>query len=663
MENDPLAVALAQLKDQHAHVSADGVDHVSRADALIAKFEAEEKAASDAARKPAQMPPAARPGDSGLLPEPEPFSWGGAARAVGQQFVNEAKAIPAGINDAFSMGMIPAVQESEGGSLPPGTYQRTMDEGPIGATIGRTIGIGLSGGAGIAKPIGEGAQALASGLRRSGAYASPQVEKVIAPAMSAGAYSAADATVRGGTPDQVIDAGLTGAAMGASVPAVGAMSGAVGRKLFSRQPGPLVTPPMEVTPETIGIVKEPITAPVPYSVADKVQAKAMTSKAQDLLNSAVRRNAIKGTNKLGIVERQLSEAEAAKASDAAKLRESGMPIEIQGEEGGVSPAAKSVAAAAERAGLEKELLGPIPEFARKVLIKRNQIGEKIGQYTGAIEGEGGQMVDALPTPGVRMDALLKSLEKERRKSAPTTQRYKAITAEMDKLQESYSDSNVQKNMPHIPIWKVHDMAQDAAMKGYGVTPISSFDLKESQKIARDINRAYREPMYDEINRTLVRNPSYGSPESFAKLRQEYTNLSGLADIAMSARPQAYLGRPGLIESVKELGEKIKEHKIESGAIPTAAGIGYAMGGKTGAMLATALPAARPVANAVNTGLAKIIIAAREGATATAFNNLSSDLGINSGIAERIWRMYGAPAVGFTSSREGQPLTYQESPTR
>jgi hypothetical protein len=622
-----------------------------------------QKTAEASAREPAKMPATARPGDSGLLPEPEPFSWGGAARAVGRQFINEAKAIPAGINDAFSMGMIPAVQESEGGSLPPGTYQRTMDEGPVGATIGRTIGIGLSGGAGIAKPMGEGAAAIANAVRRSGGFNSPQVEKILASGLSGGAYSAADATVRGGTPEQVLDAGMTGGLMGASVPAAGAAAGAVGKKLFSRQPGPLVTPPTEVTPETIGIVKEAPAAPAPYSVADKVQAKAMTSKAQDLLNSAVRRNAIKGTNKLGIVERQLNEAEAAKAADAAKLRESGLPIELQGEEGGVSPAAKSVAAAAERAGLEKELLGSIPEFARKVLIKRNQVGQKIGQYTGAIEGEGGQMVDALPTPGVRMDALFKSLEKERRKSAPTTQRYKAITAEMDKLQEAYGDSNVQKNMPHIPIWKVHDMAQDAAMKGYGVTPISSFDLKESQKIAQAINRAYREPMYDEINRVLVRNPSYGSPEAFAKLRQEYTNLSGLADIAMSARPQAYLGRPGLIESVKELGEKVKEHKLESGMIPSAAGIGYAMGGKTGAMLATALPAARPVANAVNTSLAKLIVAARGGATATAFNNLSSDLGINSGLAERIWQMYGAPAVGVTSAREGQPLTYQESPTR
>lgn len=586
MENDPLAQALARLKAEGSN-AAGGVDHVSRADALIAKLEADEKAAAEAARKPAQMPAAARPGDSGLLPEPEPFSWGGAARAVGQQFVNEAKAIPAAFNDAFSMGAIPRIQEAQGGSLPPGSYRQAMDAGPVGTAIGHAAGIALSGGVGLAKPFAQGGQMLASGLRRAGAFASPVTERAVASGVAAGGYGAADAAVRGGTPEQVFDAGMTAGMIGAAIP-VAAKGASVAAEKASK-------------------------------LADKSVAAAEEHGMGRVIDQATG----------GKVDKAATQLEKGVAVDAA------LDSESAGKE--------AILAAARKHGLGKELVGQsVPKFAKAIETRREAAGKKVGEYV-----EKAQQL----TPGVRLDAVVDSLENAKSQHSLVSPEYDAINQKIAAFKQAYGGTNVVAGVPRIPLWEVQDAAGKLADQGYAGVGQAFNDPTASKRLGRQMAKALREPLYDEINRVALRNPSsVGTPEGFAKARADFSELSALADIAEAARPKSTTGKVGLFGRM-DAWEHIKR-AAEGSAL---AGVSH-LAGLPHEMTAglAMLPYVKPTAQAANVGIAKLINAARAGWPAHLYGTAAESLGVSPEIAGRIWQQFGPATIGATGAQEAEP---------
>jgi hypothetical protein len=583
--SDPLDDIIANLSTKIAAKKGNArAPEMDEIEALEAKEAADAKATQDrmetpdamaAARAPAVMPPNARPGDSGLLPQPEPFSVGGAAKAIGQQFANEGKAIPAGLVDAFSSGAIPAVQERAGGSMAPGTYQRTMEAGPVGAAIGQTAGIGLSAGAGLLKPIGQAAGTLASALRGSGAVGQLG-ERAIGGALAGGGYSAADRAIRGGNPEQVFDAGMTGATIGGGIPVTGAAIGGTGAAIN----------------------------------------RAATN--------AVGRAEARGADKL------IDQATWGQVAKAAKRLETGSEKDLEGA------GKEAILETARAQGLGKDLTSQsVPKFANAVEAKKSAAGKEIGEYI--------QKASEL-TPGVRLDAVLSSMDELRQAAGPATDRYRAITQEMDRLQGTYAQSNVIGNMPRVPVNDLWKRAQELGANGYAGVGLAYTDPRPAKELGRDLSRALRSPMYDEVNRVALRNPqTVGTPEKFTAARARFTDLSALSDLAEAARPKTTTGKEGLfarLDAMKQIGR--------AGIGGVAGTAGHLLGGGPG--LTTALMVAPYVpmaARATDTAMAKLINAARSGFPAHMYQAAAEQLGVSPDVATKVWAQFGAPASAVT----------------
>lgn len=548
------------------------------------------------ATKPMQpSPDVQRKIDAGLLPMPNP--WDAVkeglvsdAKAVGNRIIDEAKAIPAGFNDAFSMGIIPSIQEQTDprmGGVAPGTYQQTMERGPVGAMIGKTAGLVASGGAGLARPLTEGAQTLATGLRAAGAFNSPTVERAVASGLASGMYGAADTAARGGTAEQAFDAGMEGAALGGAVP---------------------------IAVKGVGVAKN-----LAGKVADRSVAAAEEHGMGKVIDQAT----------WGKVDKSASQLERAAGVDAS------LDPETAGKE--------AILAAAKKHGLGKQLVDQsVPKFAKAIDAKLEAAGKKVGEYV-----EKAQQL----TPGVRLDALEASLESARGQHAVGSQEYKALTAKIAELRADYGETNVVGGIPRIPLWEVQDMASKIANQGYSGTGAAFNDPTASKKLGRQLAKALRDPLYDEINRVALRNPSsVGTPEGFAKARADFHELSALSDIAEAARPKTTTGKTGLFGRM-DAWEHIKR-AAEGSAL---AGVSHLAGLPheiTGAV--ATIPYIKPTADAANVGLAKLINAARAGWPANMYNAAAESLNVSPEIAARVWQQFGPPVIGATSAQGAEP---------
>jgi hypothetical protein len=532
------------------------------------------------------------------IPEPKPSFAG----ELGTELLNNAKAIPAGFNDAFSAGLIPAIQEAPGGSMAPGTYQRTMEAGPVGAAIGQTAGLGLSAGAGLLKPIGQLAGTVARAVR--GAVAVGQLgERVIGGAIAGGGYAATDAAFRGGNPDQVFDAGMTGAALGGGIPAVAGVAGEVGSSA--------------------------------NQAATNSVRRHEERAAQKLLDEARASAAAKA-------EKSLTGVEKGAASGAVELPATQEIL----DEGGVNvPASQKVARAAERQGLTEELTGPIPKFAQKVKSEREAVGKELDRYVAMDKGPKA----GPPTAGVPVPAVVGSLERLRSQSAPGSEAYKAITSKMESIMADYGEgqSNIgARGVPTIRIWQLHDLAVDASNKGYAS---SALKASEASKLNRQISMALREPLYEEINNVMARNPSYGNPERFAALRTRYRDLSALSEIGEAATLRVSNQKHGLFHKLASM-----ENMVKLAASASAGGSTHYLSGGNNAMtaMASALPYAPTAVRVTDTAIAKLINAARSGYPAHMYQAAAEQLGASPELATQIWTQFGAPAAAVTLPGNG-----------
>ena len=607
--NDPVLEALKKM-DAEQSAKHEQTSHEDATLLALQKLDAQEAAAAKRRRQEALA------GGSGPLPKPP-----GIARQFADDVGGFFKAIPTGFNDAFSMGAIPrAVEKAQG--YPAGTYQRQMDENPAGANTGKLLGTAASFATGPGKLIASGVGRLAAPL----AAKAPGLASLFQAAAPAGAYSATDAAARGGSADDVLSAGVAGAALGTAVPAALGTAGAIGRKLFGASKQPLV--PAAPVAEEVAAQEAPAATPAasavapvavaeqaaPKSVADASVARSMIRKSQQLLNDSVKGAAIKGTDKLQ------------RASGQGGLTNEDI---IGAGEDMSSGGARIVASTAEELGLGKDLLGSVPKFTREVLKQRKEVGRKLGELV-----EDGK----LPTPGVRPEAVWDSLAAAQAREAPGTPAYEAFASEMKTILNDYAPRGT------IPLWQLKKLAKSFADKGYATEGRSYLAPRESAAIARNLNRAVLDPLHEEINRVLVETPHLGSPTEYAALRNQYTKLSGLADIATAARPKAYLGRPGLIETIKEMGEAAKEHAVEGGAMGTILGAGaVAHQGKLATLIAGAT-AAKPVLAAADTQIAKLVMMARQGWPAHAYQQAAEGMGIDGATAATIWKNYAAPAL-------------------
>ena len=584
--SDSLDAIIANLSEKisakKGNARAPELDEI---EALEAKEAADEKAAQDVSRAQGQTSAAALANPSPWMqrqiannpPIPEePFSVGGAARAVGQQFANEAKAIPAGLVDAFSSGAIPAVQERPGGSMAPGTYQRTMAAGPVGAAIGQTAGIGLSAGAGLLKPIGQAAGSLASALRGSGAVGQLG-ERAIGGALAGGGYSAADRAIRGGSPEQVFDAGMTGGALAGVIPVAGAAIGGTGSAI-----------------------------------------------KQAALNTVGRAEA-RGADKL------IDQATWGQVAKAAGRLETGSEKDLEGA------GKEAILETARAQGLGKDLTTQsVPKFANAVEAKKAAVGKEIGDYI--------QKASEL-TPGVPIGSVLKNLDELRLTSGPATDRYRAITQEMERLQKTYATTNVVAGIPRVPVNDLWQRAQELGKNGYAGVGLAYTDPRPAKELGRDLSRALRIPMYDEVDRVALRNPQTvgGTPEKFAAARARFADLSALSDLAEAARPKTTTGKAGLFARLDAM-----KHLERAGVGGIAGGASHLLGG--GPALTTAMmvaPYAPMAARATDTAMAKLINAARSGFPARMYQAAAEKLGVSPDIATQVWTQFGAPASAVT----------------
>ena len=538
------------------------------------------------------------------IPEPKPSLVG----ELRTELANNAKAIPAGFNDAFSAGAIPAIQEAPGGSMAPGTYRRTMEAGPVGTAIGQTAGLGLSAGAGLLKPIGQIAGTVSRAARGAGAVGQLG-ERAIGGALAGGGYAATDAAFRGGNPDQVFDAGMTGAALGGGIPAAAGVAGEMGSS---------------VNQAATNSVK-------------RYEERA----AQKLLDEARAGAAAKTEKSLTGVE---------KGAAAGNIELPAMQEIL--DEGGVNvPASQKVARAAERQGLTEELTGPIPKFAQKVRSEREAVGKELDRYVGMDKDP----KSGPPTAGVPVPAVLESLGRLRSQSARGSEAYKAITSKMESVMADYGEgqSNVgARGVPTIRIWELHDLAVDASNKGYAS---SALKISETSKLNREISITLREPLYEEINNVMARNPSYGNPERFAALRTRYRDLSALSEIGEAATLRVSNQKHGLFHKLASM-----ENMVKLAASASAGGSTHYLSGGNNALtaMASALPYAPTAARVTDTAIAKLVNAARSGYPAHMYQAAAEQLGASPELATQIWTQFGAPAAAVTlpgnGSRDSAP---------
>jgi len=625
-DDDPLAVALAARRSEDSHpLAADGRDHLSRAEALLAKYESDEQTQARIAKEQGQASQAALANPSPWMqrqmannpPIPAPslaHEFAQSAKEVGEGGVKSLEAIPVAAGDAFTGGLLPRAEEAVG-LVPKGWNQRVMDEGGAGALVGQMAGLGASALAGPLRGVGAGVDVMASQLARS-----PLQQALLRNAGPAAIYSGADTAVRGGSIEDVgRNAGAAGLA-GLAFPAAGA---AVRKFQGARAESPV----LDISAQTTNLPEhvDPVAATTPpaQSESSKTVTRSLERKAQQLLDDSVKGAAIKGTNKL----------------ERNQLIPGAEGITTEGDELEASGGARAVAAAAQRQGLDRDLLGTVPKFTRALLEKRKAVGEEIGKFTA--EG-------VLPTDGVRLIDVLRSLQESKNKTAPDTPEFDALTARMQSIVKAYKPDDVPAYAVKIPLWQMQGLSQAAAKQGYGTEGRTFVDPKEPARIAREVHRALRNPLYDEINNTLLAHPELGSPEKFAALRQKYTDLSGLADIAISARPKAYLGRPGLIESVQELGKGIADHKFASGGAASAYGAGYAMGGH-GLATAMAVPiAAKPILQHLDNKLAQLVLSARRGLPPSDYSAMADKLGVDPAMAAKVWRTFRGGVLGISA---------------
>ena len=621
--NDPVFEALKKM-DAEQSAKHEQASHEDATLIALQKLDAQEAAATERRRQEALA------GGSGPLSAPP-----GIARQFADDVGGFFKAIPTGFNDAYSMGAIPRAAERAQG-YPAGTYQRQMDENPAGANTGKLLGTAASFVTGPGKLIASGVGKLAAPL----AAKAPGLASLFQAAAPAGTYSAADAAARGGSTADVVNAGMAGATLGAAVPAAIGTAGSVGRKLFGASKQPLVqaAPAAEEVaaqeaPASVASEAAPI-APAEQaaskSMADASVARSMIRKSQQLLNDSVKGAAIKGTDKL-----QRAAGQGGIANEDI----------IGSGEDMSSGGARIVASTAEELGLGKDLLGSVPKFTREVLKQRKEVGQKLGRLVD--EG-------TLPTPGVSPEKVWDSLAAAQAKEAPGTAAYEAYASEMKTILNDYAPKGA------IPLWQLKKLAKSFADKGYATEGRSYLSPRESASIARGLNRAVLEPLHEEINRVLVENPHLGSPAEYAALRNQYTKLSGLVDIATAARPKAYLGRPGLIETIKEMGKAAKEHAAEGGVMGTILGAGAVAHQEKLATLIAGATAAKPVLAAADTQIAKLVMMARQGWPAHAYQQAAASMGIDGATAATVWRNYAAPALspGFAKiTNEAMPAAY------
>ena len=198
------------------------LDDADAIDAALAKQEAAQQAAQArmstpeaiaAARAPAQMPPTARPGDSGLLPMPPTV-----AQQFGQDVAANLRAVPAGFNDSISAGLIPRISGALGGPGPE-QYRQAQAAGPMGAGVGQLGGLAASFAGGPGRLLSAGGAGLAERL----AARAPGLAEAARTVAPVAAYNAADTAVRGGSPEDIAKAGGAGVLMAALPGAPGAL--------------------------------------------------------------------------------------------------------------------------------------------------------------------------------------------------------------------------------------------------------------------------------------------------------------------------------------------------------------------------------------------------------------------------------------------------------
>ena len=233
--SDPLDDIIANLSTKIAAKKGNArAPELDEIEALEAKEAADAKAAGQAAKAAAEAS-AANPSpwmqrqmaNNPPLPGPSlAHELGQSAKEVGIGGAKALQAIPVAAGDAFSGGLIGRGEEAAG-IVPPGWNQKVMDEGGAGTQIGQMAGVGASALAGPLRPIAAGAGGLARALRGAGAVGQLG-ERVIGGSLATGGFSATDRALRGGSPSQVFDAGMTGAAIGGGIPAVAGVASKIG---------------------------------------------------------------------------------------------------------------------------------------------------------------------------------------------------------------------------------------------------------------------------------------------------------------------------------------------------------------------------------------------------------------------------------------------------